>query len=1289
MDTKPLTVIRASDRGVNPRSHFLKAALASAPEELVKAWEESLDESTNYHARDTIVEAMKRRDIRPSSVINRDMESGLYPDIEDPEFAGRLFRKTEFAALASIPAATVDEKGEPIDVCKVGQEYFDTTAVQRLVSRFLHPSTPYRSLLLNHGVGVGKTCSAITVAETFLDAHPSFTVYIIAPQAIEEGFRRTIFDVSKLVPASKDEFALTGERWRSPQCTGMTYLRMAGVAASESREEIQTEVNKLIRRRYKIMGYRAFANWVKRNLDAVPEVIQGVERVDKQKEILRRLFCDHLIIVDEAHNLRDPALDDADLEDAEEAVGDELAPKKATDAAEGKLLTPILQDILLVAEGLRLMLMTATPMYNVAPEILFLLQLLKLNDTKDESSLADLSVGTVFGKDNRLTAAGKTVLAREIRRYVSYMRGENPNTFPLRLTPPEAKGLETYPDISIVKKYRGKPLSEEEKKIFNTLPLVVHTASEETPVGAKLSELLEENAVAPDDRDSGKARESSSFLPDKTIQIANMTYPDMSYGNDGWNTYFAVTDPTAKVKQYKWKPKATSIESVFADEGLKKHAPKIAAIVKSVSSAKGISFIYSRYVKSGALPLAIALEMAGWCRVLADGTPAPLLNHGGAKRKYKHYYILLTSEVENFKDLVKYATLPENAHGDKVKAILGSHVASEGLDLKCIRELHLLDGWYHLNRIEQIEGRGVRFCSHVALPMAERNCLIYLHAVSLPEYETGDLYAYRTAVRKAIPVGEVTRLMKENAWDCMLNIDAIMLKDMGERDIEDAQGRKTEAYALQDKPYSSFCDFMECGYTCAITGGKDLDKPNTTTYTAADMRRRLLEIQERIMNVFATETVYMPIDAVRKTFYRGIPADMASIGLREMLGKVRLRREDGLYGTIVLKNGVLVFQPDKVTDYDIPMALRFGRAYGRLAREFVPLRKSVFQTSAPGPLEAEVETDDVVKSPAAPIDDIINKALESVNGWKALVEKMMTIESGKLTPPLDMPIATFNGLRWLYHQFAGLGEEAVAIACRWWMDNLWTHEERVAVLSAWTKTPPKSGVEKMYADSYRPIELFITKDKKTKDELSGFLAYDAKEKALSKYCYVKGDDAPALCTAVYKKLVDEAIGKAVNREEDTGPVFGMNVTNKGNVIFKSVEKATGSKEGAQCSNTSNLAEHMRRITLLQNEIRKYVEKDSPILGFLVDDSTDKTAVISIEESKKVQDALEKRYNPESKKKVAADDADLVVTHLKHMSQKQLCPYMEFLTRWMDRHRVGGKRWFLTTAEAARAGAKMA
>jgi hypothetical protein len=68
----------------------------------------------------------------------------------------------------------------------------------------------------------------------------------------------------------------------------------------------------------------------------------------------------------------------------------------------------------------------------------------------------------------------------------------------------------------------------------------------------------------------------------------------------------------------------------------------------------------------------------------------------------------------------------------------------------------------------------------------------------------------------------------------------------------------------------------------------------------------------------------------------------------------------------------------------------------------------------------------------------------------------------------------------------------------------------------------------------------------------------------------------------------------------------------------------------------------------------------------------------------IQDALKKMYNP----KVKAGDAALRITHITHMSLKQICPYMEFLLRWMDIRRVGGKRWFLSLVDAVRAGAKM-
>jgi hypothetical protein len=113
-------------------------------------------------------------------------------------------------------------------------------------------------------------------------------------------------------------------------------------------------------------------------------------------------------------------------------------------------------------------MMTATPMYNTAPEILFLLNLMILNDTKDEGKL--LQNRNFFAADGSLLSSGHEVLQILCGRYVSYMRGENPASFPLRLTPPTAAGPvffeSDYPTLSISKKEDTVKMNSETKTIL-------------------------------------------------------------------------------------------------------------------------------------------------------------------------------------------------------------------------------------------------------------------------------------------------------------------------------------------------------------------------------------------------------------------------------------------------------------------------------------------------------------------------------------------------------------------------------------------------------------------------------------------------------------------------------------------------------------------------------------------------------------------------------------------------------------------------------------------------------
>ena len=164
--------------------------MASTPEaqELLERWrsEEDFDE------RDELLTQLQASGIFPSEYEEAlELESGLYPDLNDPQFLPKLLRKREFQE--SKQKTIAESLAEGVDKCRSSED-FELSSVQRFVSRVMSPRTPYNSSLFYHGVGVGKTCAAVTVCESYLETYPGRKVYIVAPPNIQEGFRRTIFD---------------------------------------------------------------------------------------------------------------------------------------------------------------------------------------------------------------------------------------------------------------------------------------------------------------------------------------------------------------------------------------------------------------------------------------------------------------------------------------------------------------------------------------------------------------------------------------------------------------------------------------------------------------------------------------------------------------------------------------------------------------------------------------------------------------------------------------------------------------------------------------------------------------------------------------------------------------------------------------------------------------------------------------------------------------------------------------------------------------------------------------
>ena len=130
------------------------------------------------------------------------------------------FSELKETKVPDLPPASLETLQQMrIDSCSSTSYAFKLQPQQRFLRRVLSPDSPTQNLLLVHGVGVGKTCSAIQIAEEYI-LRPEFQdkkVLVLANPSIQENFKTQIFDISR-VHTDPDGF-LT-----SKQCTGRRYL---------------------------------------------------------------------------------------------------------------------------------------------------------------------------------------------------------------------------------------------------------------------------------------------------------------------------------------------------------------------------------------------------------------------------------------------------------------------------------------------------------------------------------------------------------------------------------------------------------------------------------------------------------------------------------------------------------------------------------------------------------------------------------------------------------------------------------------------------------------------------------------------------------------------------------------------------------------------------------------------------------------------------------------------------------------------------------------------------------
>jgi hypothetical protein len=539
---------------------------------------------------------------------------------------------------------------------------------------------------------------------------------VVSSATVQDNFRTQLFDVQRV---KQDASGLL----KSAQCTGRRYLEMLERAQSENmrwenpenRERLGKIVQRMIDEFYDFTGYIEFSNMIER---------QGLAlSANDFAAWVRKTFNGKLLIIDEAHNLREGNSDEG-----------------------FKLVSAALQKVVKIAEGMTLVLLTATPMYDNFGEIMFLLNLFLWNDKRQPVDTKVL-IGSIFNSNGTFVSPESEARFRGYcHDYISFIRGENPFTFPFRLPPP--REMVAPLDRKTAFKGKTKKIMEPRKYLPLAMSFVKSPQKERVAAvsGANIQDdMIPTIVVSPDGRPISKCFDNS-------------------------------TDVTRAQFRY-----AAGVESFLSPANLSNHAAKYATILKCIEESVGIVFVYSNYIRGGALQFAMALEEHGYEPALGVKLlENPSGEFKGASSSGKYAFLTSDMTERQLQTIIRRLRNPLNANGQDIRVVIASPLVSEGIDLKNIRQIHILDPWYNMSRMEQIIGRGLRNCSHTNLPFEEQNCTVYLHITRYEDSttETYDEYVYRVFVEsKAKSIAVVKRVLEESAVDCMTQLSTNQLPD--------------------------------------------------------------------------------------------------------------------------------------------------------------------------------------------------------------------------------------------------------------------------------------------------------------------------------------------------------------------------------------------------------------------------------------------------------------------------------------------------------------------------------
>lgn len=197
-------------------------------------------------------------------------------------------------------------------------------------------------------------------------------------------------------------------------------------------------------------------------------------------------------------------------------------------------------------------------------------------------------------------------------------------------------------------------------------------------------------------------------------------------------------------------------------QNFNKYSPKIVKILDNINKnhKNQINLVYSTFLESGLNAFIKYLKLNNYTNYLDDDSTNSL-----------HYALFSGQQsIEEREQIIKLCNSEKNKNGSLISILLISKSGAEGLDLKNVRSVHIMEPYWNYSLIEQIIARAVRYKSHEILPKNEQNVQTYIY---LSDYNSEYLKKEKQKIKElnTITKGNKTKVLKNNKIEFTTDIN--------------------------------------------------------------------------------------------------------------------------------------------------------------------------------------------------------------------------------------------------------------------------------------------------------------------------------------------------------------------------------------------------------------------------------------------------------------------------------------------------------------------------------------